>query len=203
MAVGVVVGLTLGPRSPLLHKDALVYQEQGKARVLAEPQAGAKRLPPRKGRIELVMDVLKKVRGADGRSYYKVRYTLDPERSIGLPKPGAGKQPRPRSHILEGYVAVDGAPSMVSRFGHSVLSVLNPLGRLFLRLIKMVIVPLVFASLLLGVASLGSLGKLGRMGGLTFGYFLMTTAVAITIGLACANAVTGSRRPSRMRLRRR
>lgn len=189
MVVGVVVGLTLGPRSALLHRDALVYKERGKAAVLAQPRAWAQRLEPRKGRTELVMDVLRQVRGADGRSYYKVRYTLEGDRSTGLPKVGAQKKLQSRTRTLEGFVAVEGAPPRVSRFGHSMLTVLNPLGRLFLRLIKMVIVPLVFASLLIGVASLGSLGKLGRMGGLTFGYFLMTTAVAITIGLACANAV--------------
>lgn len=189
MVVGVVVGLTLGPRSALLHKDVIVYQQRGKAKVLAQPQVGAKRLAPRKGRTELVMDVLRRVRGGDGNDYYKVRYVLEAEQSMGPPKFGAKKPRLPKRRTVVGYVAVDGAPPMMSGVGHSVLSVLNPLGRLFLRLIKMVIVPLVFASLLLGVASLGSLSKLGRMGGLTFGYFLMTTAVAITIGLVCANTI--------------
>ncbi len=189
MAVGVVVGLTVGPRSPLLHKDALVYKERGKARVFEHPRAGAKRLAPHEGRTELVMHVSARVRGSDGKDYFKVRYTLEPEGTTGPPKFGAKKQPVVKSRTLEGYVAVDLAPPVVSPVGHWVLSVLNPLGRLFMRLIKMVIVPLVFASLLLGVASLGSLTRLGRMGGITFGYFLMTTAVAITIGLFCANTI--------------
>lgn len=193
MVVGVAIGLTLGPRSELLHRGALVYQERGKATVLAQPRAGAPRLAPHKGRAELIMDVVERVIGPDGRSYYKVRYELEAETSTGPPRFGAPKEAQTRSRTLEGFVAVEGAPPRVSRFGHSLLAVLNPFGRLFLRLIKMVIVPLVFASLLIGVASLGSLGKLGRMGGLTFGYFLMTTAIAITIGLACANVIKPGR----------
>ena len=50
----------------------------------------------------------------------------------------------------------------------------------------MIVIPLVVASLMLGVASLGDIRKLGRIGGKTVGYYLLTTAVAITIGLALA-----------------
>jgi Na+/H+-dicarboxylate symporter len=189
MVVGVVVGLTVGPRSALLHKDVLVYPQRGKARVLAEPRIEAKRLPPLEGRAELVAGVLRTVRGSDGRSFYRVYYTLEPAQAKGPPRFSGDKKPQLRRRAVMGYVAVDTAPPLVSRFGHAVLSVISPLGRLFLRLIMMVIVPLVFASLLMGVASLGSLSKLGRMGGVTFGYFLMTTVIAITIGLALANAV--------------
>ena len=47
----------------------------------------------------------------------------------------------------------------------------------------------VFASLLCGVAGLGDIRKLGRLGGKTLGYFLLTTTVAISIGLAFANII--------------
>ena len=53
----------------------------------------------------------------------------------------------------------------------------------------MVIVPLVFSSLLVGIASLGDIRKLGRMGGKTLGLYLLTTAIAVTIGLVCAHVV--------------
>ncbi|WAA09489.1 dicarboxylate/amino acid:cation symporter [Fervidibacillus albus] len=59
----------------------------------------------------------------------------------------------------------------------------QPLGDLFLRLIKFVIVPLVFTTLVVGVASTGDVGKLSRMGGKTVAYYLVTTAIAITIGI--------------------
>lgn len=65
--------------------------------------------------------------------------------------------------------------------------VIEPIGRAFIRLITMVVVPLVFASLVVGSASLGSLKRLGRIGGKTIVYYMLTTAIAITIGLIFAN----------------
>ena len=77
----------------------------------------------------------------------------------------------------------------MSALGDRMISWLRPIGALFLRLIRMVIVPLVFASLLVGVASLGDVRKLGRLGGKTLGLYLSTTAIAVTIGLICANII--------------
>ncbi len=59
-----------------------------------------------------------------------------------------------------------------------------PLGVLFLNLIKMIIVPLVFSSLIVGAASSGDAKTLGRIGGKTILYFLLTTSIAIIIGLS-------------------
>jgi len=67
---------------------------------------------------------------------------------------------------------------------------IRPAGVLFVRLIRMIVVPLVFSSLFVGTASLGDIRKLGRIGLKTMGYYLCTTALAITIGLLLAN-VTG------------
>jgi Na+/H+-dicarboxylate symporter len=61
-----------------------------------------------------------------------------------------------------------------------------PVGQAFIRLIRMIIVPLVFASLLIGTASLGDLKKLGRIGARTIGFYLVSTAIAISIGLMLA-----------------
>jgi len=66
---------------------------------------------------------------------------------------------------------------------------IKPFGTLFIRLISMVVVLLVFASLLIGTTSLNDLRKLGRIGGKAAGYYLCTTAIAITIGLVLANTV--------------
>ena len=62
----------------------------------------------------------------------------------------------------------------------------TPLGTIFLNLIKMLIVPLVFFSIAVGVANIGDPKKLGRMGGKTMAFFLTTTAIAITLGIVLA-----------------
>lgn len=67
------------------------------------------------------------------------------------------------------------------------IEVVQPLGDLFLRLIKFIIVPLVLASLVVGVAGSGDIKRVGRMGGITFTYYILTTALAVTIGLILAN----------------
>lgn len=64
---------------------------------------------------------------------------------------------------------------------------IKPFGDLFLNLIKMIIVPLVLSSLIVGAASMGDIKKLGRIGGKTLGYYLTTTAVAVFIGLLLGN----------------
>jgi DAACS family dicarboxylate/amino acid:cation (Na+ or H+) symporter len=65
--------------------------------------------------------------------------------------------------------------------------VAGPIGQIFLRMLFMIVVPLVFASIALGVAGLGDLRKVGRVGGKAIGYFLVTTAIAATIGLIAVN----------------
>ena len=65
----------------------------------------------------------------------------------------------------------------------------GPVGQIFLRMLLMTIVPLVFASLTLGVAGLGDIRKIGRVGARTIAYFLVSTAVAATIGLVLVNLV--------------
>lgn len=72
-------------------------------------------------------------------------------------------------------------------FGDAI-EVLKPLGDLFLRLIKFIIAPLVLSTLVVGVASIGDPKSLGRIGLKTIIYYLLTTAVAIVIGLAIAFA---------------
>jgi len=68
-------------------------------------------------------------------------------------------------------------------------NVLGPVGQVFLRMLLMTVVPLVFASLTLGVAGIGDLRKLGRVGAKTLAYFLLSTAISATIGLILVNAV--------------
>lgn len=65
--------------------------------------------------------------------------------------------------------------------------VLEPVGKIFLNLLLMTVVPLVFASIASAVAQLGDLAKLGRMGLKTLGYFIVTMSLAVTIGLTLVN----------------
>ncbi len=60
-------------------------------------------------------------------------------------------------------------------------------GKVFLNAIKMMVVPLVFVSLVVGAAMIGDVKKLGRIGSKTIGFYLMTTAIAITIAITLAN----------------
>ena len=64
--------------------------------------------------------------------------------------------------------------------------VFTPIGKIFISLITMLVVPIVFISIALGTAGLGDPKKLGRIGLKTISYFLITTSVAIIIGLSLA-----------------
>jgi dicarboxylate/amino acid:cation (Na+ or H+) symporter, DAACS family len=67
--------------------------------------------------------------------------------------------------------------------------VAQPIGQIFLRMLFMVVIPLVFSTLALGVAGLGDVRKLGRIGGKTFGFFVLTTSMAVLLGLTLINIV--------------
>ncbi|WP_143415154.1 glutamate/aspartate:proton symporter GltP [Geobacillus sp. E263] len=68
-----------------------------------------------------------------------------------------------------------------------VATYLQPIGDIFLRLIKMIVIPIVISSLVVGVASVGDLKKLGKLGGKTIIYFEIITTIAIVVGLLAAN----------------
>jgi Na+/H+-dicarboxylate symporter len=64
-----------------------------------------------------------------------------------------------------------------------------PFGTIFLNMLKLIAVPLILASLVVGVASLRDLKKLSRIGGKTLGTYLVTTVIALTIGLVLVNTL--------------
>ena len=68
-------------------------------------------------------------------------------------------------------------------------NIAGPVGQVFLRLLFMVVVPLVFTSITLGVASLGDIRRIGRVGGRTLVFFLGTTALAAALGLTLVNLI--------------
>ncbi len=82
---------------------------------------------------------------------------------------------------------VYGVVAAANGWGPFTQSWIAPFGTIFLNALKLIAVPLVLASLVLGVASLSDLRKLSRIGGKTIAIYLGTTAVAVTIGLVVVN----------------
>jgi len=85
--------------------------------------------------------------------------------------------------VLFGIVAA------INHWGQFTQDWIAPFGTIFVNLLKLIAVPLVMASLVTGVASLADLTKLSRMGGKTIAIYLITTVVAICIGLLLVNAL--------------
>ncbi len=67
--------------------------------------------------------------------------------------------------------------------------VAGPLGQIFLRLLFMIVMPLVFSSMALGVAGLGDLRRVGRVGGKTVAYFVVTTLLAAVMALVFVSVI--------------
>ena len=72
-------------------------------------------------------------------------------------------------------------------FLYDYVNYISWMGDLFLRALKMIIIPLVFSSLVVGVASMGKSADLGRIAGKTLGFYFATTAIAIVIGIVLVN----------------
>jgi proton glutamate symport protein len=81
---------------------------------------------------------------------------------------------------------------VIIQFGISpyfTINFIKPVGTIFINALKMIAVPLVFASLVIGVANLGDISKLSRIGGKTIFAYLITTIIAISIGLLLVNVI--------------
>ena len=66
---------------------------------------------------------------------------------------------------------------------------IDPFGTIFINLLKLIAVPLVLFSIISGVANIGDPSSLGRMGGKTLGIYLLTTIMAISLGLLLVNVI--------------
>ncbi len=69
----------------------------------------------------------------------------------------------------------------------AITNVLAPAGQIFIKLIKMIVLPIVLSSLVVGIAGVGDAKKLGRIGAKTIVYFEIVTTVAIVVGVLFAN----------------
>jgi DAACS family dicarboxylate/amino acid:cation (Na+ or H+) symporter len=70
----------------------------------------------------------------------------------------------------------------------------EPIGTLFLRSLLMIVVPLIGASLIVGVAGIGDIRRLGRVGARSFAYAFVISAISVLIGLTLANTIRPGRR---------
>jgi aerobic C4-dicarboxylate transport protein len=101
-----------------------------------------------------------------------------------------GSPPRDRTHYL--YLAVIAAVilGIVVGFAAPEFAVkLKPLGTGFVNLIKMMISPIIFCTIVLGIGSVRQAAKVGKVGGLALGYFLIMSTVALAIGLVVGNLI--------------
>ena len=76
----------------------------------------------------------------------------------------------------------------------TVENITNPVGQLFLRLLLMTVVPLVFSSLVVGVAGIGDIRKLGRVGLKSFAYTFVISAISVVIALTMAIVMAPGKR---------
>tara|TARA_Y100000590_G_scaffold458279_1_gene612660 strand:- start:224 stop:1468 length:1245 start_codon:yes stop_codon:yes gene_type:complete len=85
-----------------------------------------------------------------------------------------------------GFIFKSTGDYVISNFLYELITLC---GVLFIRLLKMVMVPLIFTSIIIGVSSIGSGRKVGRLSIKTFLYYLLTSLIAIIIGLFLSNLI--------------
>ena len=104
--------------------------------------------------------------------------------------PAAEPQRRDRSHFLYLAVLIAMALGIAVGFLFPDFAVeLKPIGTGFVNLIKMMIAPIIFCTIVLGVGSIRKAAQVGKVGGLALAYFLTMSTVALTIGLIVGNVL--------------
>ncbi len=88
--------------------------------------------------------------------------------------------------IVKHFTVGDVVPSFM---GVSYITMFSYIGEIFLNALKMIIVPLIFSSIVVGVAGIGSGGNIGSLGGKTLLFYAVTTLIAIMVGLILINAI--------------
>ena len=89
-------------------------------------------------------------------------------------------------YTINQFTTDAGAPSL---FGIAYVTIFNYIGTMFLNALRMIIVPLITSSIIIGVAGIGSGGNLGALGGKTLLFYASTTLAAILVGLLVINAI--------------
>jgi aerobic C4-dicarboxylate transport protein len=102
----------------------------------------------------------------------------------------AGRRGLDKSHYL--YIAVIAAVilgALVGLLFPEVGKSLKPLGDGFIKLIKMMIAPIIFCTIVLGIGSIAKAATVGKVGGLALGYFVIMSTFALAIGLVVGNLI--------------
>ncbi len=85
------------------------------------------------------------------------------------------------------------SPEALARLGWWLNNVIQPVGKLFIRIIFMIVIPLIFSAIVLGVAEMGDVRKLGRVGLKSVGYTLLLTTTGVVIALTVVNVFAPGR----------
>lgn len=93
------------------------------------------------------------------------------------------------ANVVFSTVTADGTTTLDSRIESLITNFANPLGRVFLRLMFMVVLPMVFAALTLGVVGLGSARRVGSVGLRTLLLTVTMSMIAVGIGVALVNII--------------
>lgn len=104
--------------------------------------------------------------------------------------PPEARKKKDRTHVL--YIAVIAAVVIGAVLGlvaPGFAQALKPLGDGFIALIKMMIAPIIFCTIVLGVGSIAKAATVGKVGGLALGYFMLMSTFALAIGLIVGNLV--------------
>lgn len=91
--------------------------------------------------------------------------------------------------VLAGIVVSAGGAFLPEETFRGVLKVCDLFGQLFLTALRMIIVPLVLASVIMGITSLGDVRRIGGVGLRTIGYYALTTALAVLLGVILVVAI--------------
>jgi aerobic C4-dicarboxylate transport protein len=106
--------------------------------------------------------------------------------------PSGAIPPRPRrwyAHLYVQVLAAITAGVLVGHFAPATGEALQPLGDMFIKLVKMVIAPVIFLTIVTGIAGMRDLASLGRVAAKAFAYFLFFSTLALVVGLIVANVV--------------
>src|SRR5690606_30053751 len=82
-----------------------------------------------------------------------------------------------------------GLVSIFLHWGPFISDWVKPFGTIFINLLKLIAIPLILVSLISGVSNLKDISKLSRIGGKTISFYLVTTVIAIIVGLVAVNTI--------------
>ncbi len=146
----------------------IIAQRIEKVRGLESSKIQTKRLEQLKEKLAEVDESVAKAKGAEAAELRKEKTRLEKQiAEVGEFRSQADKRESATSFSFASIVAE------LTKF----------VGDLFLQVLKLLVIPLVVTSMICGITSLGDVRKIGRMGAWTIGYYLLTMAVAVFIGI--------------------